>query len=99
TIELVQLAAFAFPAYPSRFTSVPYAPAMQQDKALVSARRGTVTMVQPGDRLCRRCQQSIVIVGMFAHGVLPVGQQCEMKGAFRACQVMHLQALDLLLDF
>ena len=96
-VQLVQLAALAFPADPPRFACVPDPPAMEQQEAVAAGRRA-IALVEPGDAGCRRFQQCRVAVDMLGRGIDPVGEQSEMQIAFRAREVVDLQTLDLLLD-
>ena len=43
-------------------------------------------------------RRAVVAFEVLGHCVDPVGEQCEMKVAFRAGEMMDLQPLDLLLD-
>ena len=47
-----------------------------------------------------RCggEQSVVAFRVLGRGIDPVGEQREMKVAFRAREMMDLETLDLLLD-
>ena len=96
-VQLVQLAALALPADPPSFAFVPDPPAMQQQEAVAAGRRA-VAPIEPRDALRRRGEQRRVALDVLGRGIGPVGEQREMKVAFRAREMVDLQPLDLLLD-
>ena len=96
-VQLVQLAALAFPADPPRFAGVPDPLAMEQQEAVAAGRRA-IAPIEPGDAGHRRFQQRRIAVDMLGRGIEPVGEQSEMQIALRAGEVVDLQTLDLLVD-
>ena len=70
---------------------------MEQQEAVASA-YGPVTLVKLCNALCCSGEESLVALEVLGHSVDPVGEQCEIKVAFRAGEVMDLQPLYLLLD-
>ena len=92
-VQLIQLAALAFPADPAPLGCIPRPAAMQKQKA-VSLRHG-IGLVQPCHGRDRRCDQLIVQWRLLGLCVRPVRQQRKMHFAADAGQMMHLQLLDL----
>src|SRR5271163_2013285 len=96
-VQFMQLAAFAFPADPSCLARVPEPFAVKQQEAIASWRRAVAT-IEPGNPGNRCVQQRFIAFDMLCRGIEPVGEQSEMQLAFRACEVVDLQTLNLFLD-
>ena len=70
---------------------------MEQEES-VAFRRRSVASIQARDSLGGGAEKLVVIRRILGGGVRPVREQREAEIAVRARQVMHLEALDLLLD-
>ena len=96
-IELMQLAALAFPADPPSLRLVPAAAAMEQEEAS-GARDAGIARVELGDAVGGRGQQVGILRRRLGHRVGPVGQQREVDLPRRIGKVMNLEPPDLLVD-
>ena len=97
-IELVQLAALAFPAHPALLRGIEHPPAMQHQETRSTGGR-PVSHVERLDRPCGACQQLGVARTFGLRAVDAVEQQGENEIAAARRQVMDLQPLDLLDQF
>ena len=96
-VQFVELAALALPADPPSFAFVPDPPAVKQQKAFAAGSHA-VPPVELRDALHCHGEESLVALGVLGLAIDPIGKEREMKFAFRAREVVDLQALDLLPD-
>ena len=96
-IQFVQLSALALPSHPHAFSRVPDALAMEQQKSRAGRPR-LVTLIQTRHSRLRSRQQIVVAGRRFVYRIDPIRQQREVQLAVRTRQIVHLEALDLLVD-
>ncbi len=96
-VEFVQLAALALPADPLSFPGGPDAAAVEEQEAR-AAGSGAVAAVQVGDARRRHGEQLVVVRPALRNRVHPIREEGEMELVVRIRQVVHFQALNLLLD-
>ena len=96
-VQLVELAAFAFPSNPLLLPIVPDPPTMEQEET-VTPRRRSVAAIQTGDTLGGSIEKGVIPPGVLGRGVRPIRKKREMKVAFRAREVVDLQTFDLLFE-
>ncbi len=97
SIELVQLAALAFPPDPLALPLVPEPAAMQQQEP-IAVRRRSVAQVQAGDAIGGGLEQLVVARSTLVGTVGPVGQQREAEIVVGIGQMMYFEPLDLQRD-
>jgi hypothetical protein len=95
-VELLQLAAFAFPPHPALLALAPDAFAMQEQEALAAGRR-PVAAIQPRDAEHRDVEQRLVVAEIFSVRVDPVRQQREMQLVVGRGQIVDLEAMEIFL--
>ena len=94
-IQLVEFAALALPPHPRALARVPHAPAMEEQESLGAPLRA-MKPVETSDSLARGGERLLVPRLVLARRIRPVGEQREAKIAVRIRQIVHFQALDLL---
>ena len=96
-VQLMQLAALAFPSDPPRLPWIPDPPAMQQEEARPAGCR-SIAAIEAFDARGHRADERRITLDGLGRGVRPVRQQREVELALRAGEVMDFQPLDLLFD-
>ena len=96
-VELVKLAALAFPSHPASLGSVPKALAMQQQEPIVAV-HAAVHPVQPRDTGGGGGQQLRVLRSGFGGRVHPIAEQREANVAVLSGQVMNLDSAYRFID-
>jgi len=99
SVELVQLAAFAFPAQPLALAGVEYAAPVQQEESRLAGGPRPVALVQLRDAIGGSSQQSRVACQDLLVGIKPVREQGEGQVAAGAGKVVHFQPFDVLQQF
>ena len=97
-VQLLELAALAFPAHPAALDLVPAAASMQQQEAGASARCVAVALVEPIDSRGRGRQELVVAGNLLGRRVEPVREQGEAEIAVAVREVVQLEPADLGLD-
>ena len=82
-------------SHPSQHNSL----AFQTPLSVQHQKARTMALIKPRDAIGRGLKEGGVAGGVFRGGIDPVGQEGEMKLAFRTGEVMHFQAGDLCVDF
>ena len=96
-VQLVEVAAFAFPSNPLFLPIVPHPPAMEQEETVTPGCR-SVAAIETGDTLGGSLEKGVISLGVLGRGVCPIREKREIKVAFRTCKVVDLQTFDLLFE-